>query len=194
MPPPLLGACASRLARAYALGVWRDEFFAMQRAASRPPQTAGGIATALTAPRSRTRRRSSPRGRPRVATPCRSRWARLKLAHLLPLRVGYEWDQLPPLGSKLPRPRTQHLRRDQKGTPHRTPPGHSPPTRRIAQGPLGAAHTQSRIGRLRLSQADSRQGEERGEREREERGEGEGVCTRVEQGGCLWWAIVILRG
>ena len=164
------------------------------RAASRPPQTAGGIATALTAPRSRTRRRSSPRGRPRVATPCRSRWARLKLAHLLPLRVGYEWDQLPPLGSKLPRPRTQHLRRDQKGTPHRTPPGHSPPTRRIAQGPLGAAHTQSRIGRLRLSQADSRQGEERGEREREERGEGEGVCTRVEQGACLWWVVAILRG
>ena len=148
----------------------------------------------LTAPRSRTRRRSSPRGRPRVATPCRSRWARLKLAHLLPLRVGYKWDQLPPLGSKPPQPRTQHLRQDQKGTPHRTPPGHSPPTRRIAQGPLGAAHTQSRIGRLRLSQADSRQGEERGEREREERGEGEGVCTRVEQGGCLWWAIVLLRG
>ena len=106
------------------------------------------------------------------------------------LRVG----SAPPLGSKPPQPRTQHLRQDQKGTPHRTPPGHSPPTRRIAQGPLGAAHTQSRIGRLRLSQADSRQGEERGEREREERGEGEGVCTRVEQGGCLWWAIVILRG
>ena len=172
----------------------------MQRAASRPPQTAGGIATALTAPRSRTRyayrRRSSPRGRPRVATPCRSRWARLKLAHLLPLRVGYEWDQLPPLGSKLPRPRTQHLRQDQKGTPHRTPPGHSPPTRRIAQGPLGAAHTQSRIGRLRLSQADSTDKErrERREREREERGEGEGVCTREEWGGCLWWVVVILRG
>ena len=26
----------------------------------------------------------------------------MKLAHLLPLRVGYEWDQLPPLGSKPP--------------------------------------------------------------------------------------------
>ena len=36
MPPPILGACASRLARAYALGVWRDEFFAMQRG-SKPP-------------------------------------------------------------------------------------------------------------------------------------------------------------
>ena len=156
---------------------------AMQRAASRPPQTAGGIAAALSAPRSRTRRRSSPRGRPRVATPCRSRWARLKLAHLLPLRVGYEWDQLSPLGSKLPRPHTQHHRWDQRETPHRTPPGHRLPTHRIAQGPLGAAHTQSRIGRLRLSQADSRQGEEREEREREERGEGEGVCTRVEREG-----------
>jgi len=41
------------------------------------------------------------------------------------------------------------------------------------EGPLGAAHTQSRIGRLRLSQADSKQGEERGERERE-RGERRG--------------------
>ena len=165
----------------------------MQRAASRPPQTAGGIATALAAPRSRTRRRSSPRGRPRVATPCRSRWARLKLAHLLPLRLGYEWDQLPPLGSKLPRPRTQHLRRDQKGTPHRTPPGHSPPTRRIAQGPLGAAHT---ISHRQIAPESGRQQTRRGERrerEREERGEGEGVCTRVEQGGCLWWVVVILR-
>ena len=25
-------------------------------------------------------------------------------------------------------------------------------------------------------------------------GEGEGVCTREEWGGCLWWAVVILRG
>ena len=40
------------------------------------------------------------------------------------------------------------------------------------------------------------QGEERErrEREREERGEGEGVCTREEWGGCLWWAVVLLRG
>ena len=47
-----------------------------------------------------------------------------------------------------------------------------------------------------LSQADSTDKErrEREEREREERGEGEGVCTREEWGGCLWWAVVILRG
>ena len=37
---------------------------------------------------------------------------RLKLAHLLPLRVGYEWDQLPPLGSTPPQPHTHtHTRR-----------------------------------------------------------------------------------
>ena len=170
-----------RLTSRQSISPWRVARRVFRHAASSkpPPQTAGGIATAQTAPRSRTRRRSSPRGRPRVATPCRSRWARLKLAHLLPLRVGYEWDQLPPLGSKPPQPRTQHLRQDQKGTPHRTPPGHSPPTRRIAQGPLGAAHTQSRIGRLHLSQADSRQGEERGERERERREERVRVCAHV---------------
>ena len=38
-----------------------------------------------------------------------------------------EWDQLPPLGSQLPRPHTQHPRRGQRGTPHRTPPGRTAP-------------------------------------------------------------------
>ena len=44
---------------------------------------------------------------------------------------------------------TQHLRRDQRGTPHRTPPGHSPPTRRTMPGPVTdrPTHT-SRIGRF----------------------------------------------
>ena len=41
-----------------------------------------------------------------------------------------------PLGIEAATPHTQHPRRDQRGTPHRTPPGHRPPTRRIAQGPL----------------------------------------------------------
>ena len=46
----------------------RAASFGEKEAASSPPQTAGGLAAALAAPRSRTRRRSSPRGRPRVAT------------------------------------------------------------------------------------------------------------------------------
>ena len=55
----------------------------------------------------------------------------------------------PPLGSKLPRPCTQHHRRDQRETPHRTPPGHRPPTRRTLPGPLTERPThRSRIGRF----------------------------------------------
>ena len=69
-------------------------------------------------------------------------------------------------------------------TGHR--PGTAPPTRRSAQRAPAEQPAHKRASAdERRSQADSRQGEERGEREREVRGEGEGVCTRVEQGGRL---------
>ena len=61
-----------RLTSRQSISPWRVARRVFRHAASskrRPPQTAGGIAAALAAPRSRTRRRSSPRGRPRVATP-----------------------------------------------------------------------------------------------------------------------------
>ena len=55
----------------------------------------------------------------------------------------------PPLGIEAATPYTQHPRRDQRGTPHRTPPGHRPPTRRTTPGPLTEQPThRSRIGRF----------------------------------------------
>ena len=73
----------------------------------------------------------------------------MKLAHLLPLRVGYRVGSAPPLGIEAATPRTQHPRRDQRETPHRTPPGHRPPTRRTTPGPLTEQPThRSRIGRF----------------------------------------------
>ena len=175
--------------------MWRDEFFAIAASSkppaanSRRPRRGTGCAAvphpSTQLPPRKTARSdvltiemSVPEARPPTAP---ESW----------LRVG----SAPPLGIKASTTSHPTSQAGSEGdstpdTARAQPPYPSDRT----EGPLGAAHTQSRIGRLRLSQADSRQGEERGEREREERGEGEGVCTRVEQGGCLWWAIVILRG
>ena len=83
----------------------------------------------------------------------------------------------PPLGSKPPQPHTQHPRRDQKGTPHRTPPGHSPPTRRIAQRAPSEqpTHNHASAELVPESGRQHRQGEETEERETE-RGERKREC------------------
>ena len=106
------------------------------------------------------------------------------------LRVG----SAPPLGIEAattshPTSQAGSERDSTPDTARAQPPYPSDRTGPPRSSPHTISHRQIAPESGRQQTAQTRRGEER---EREERGEGEGVCTRVEQGGCLWWAVVLL--
>ena len=170
----------------------------MQRAASRPPQTAGGIATALTAPRWIPH--PSTKLPPRKTARSDALTIEMSALEARPPTAPESWLLS---GMSFPpwvRSRHNLTPNITGGIRRRLRTGHRPGTDSLPVGSHRApseqpTHNHASAELVPESGRQHRQGEERerGEREREERGEGEGVCTREEWGECLWWVVVLLR-
>ena len=110
-----------------------------------------------------------------------------------------EWDQLPPLGFEAattshPTSQVGSERESTADTARAQTPYPSDCTGPPRSSPHTITHRQIEC----LSQADSidKERREREERERERREDRVRECAHVrsEWGGCLWWAVVLLRG
>ena len=162
--------------------MWRDEFFAIA-ASSKPPAANsrrhrhGTDCAAIPHPSTKLPPRKTARS-DALTIEMGAPEARPPTAPESWLRVG----SAPPLGIEAATTSHPTSQAGSEGdstpdTARAQPPYPSDRT----EGPLGAGHTQSRIGRLTGRQHRQEEREER-EREREERGEGEGVNTREEWG------------